>query len=222
MADAKQSGKKPEKTVNEGRQYLEGMVNAANQKNVWRSVSGLLILLVFALLWAVIQTTKSLPTRLITYEMATGCNSVEVGPNGEGAKEYLGHIAEADLKLYTDWQPDTVEKRFRALSKRMTPELHAQQFVQFNQEADNYKKARFSQVFYVRDKKAIGNDRIRIAGVLIRYAGELQVLNTPVVYIMDYIWEDGVPGLQAVFPEDLKKQREDEKAAAEAAKKGAE
>lgn len=214
MASAKQTGR-PEKPDNEGRKYLEYLVNASNQRNTWRSISMLQLVLVVALLWALVQTTKSLPVRLITYEMATGANQIEVGPNGEGSKDYLGHIAEADLKLFTDWMPDTVEKRFKSLTHRMTPELHAVQFVALGEEADNYKKARYHQVFHVRGKQSVGNDTVRLSGILLRYAGETEVLNVPVTYILQYVWENGVPGLAAIYPEDLQKeQREAREAAA--------
>lgn len=212
MASAKQPGtKKPEAQDNEGRKYLELLINASNQRNTWRSISMLLLVLAVALLWALVQTTKALPVRLITYEMATGSNMIEVGPNGEGSKDYLAHIAEADLKLFTDWMPDTVEKRFKGLSHRMTPELHAQLFISLNQEAETYKKARYHQVFHIRGKQAIGTDTIRLSGILLRYAGETEVMNQPVTYILQYVWDNGVPGLQAIYPED--KQREQQEAA---------
>lgn len=218
MASAKQSGlKKPEAQDNEGRKYLELLINASNQRNTWRSISMLLVVLAVALMWALVQTTKALPVRLITYEMATGAAQIEVGPNGEGAKQYLAHIAEADLKLFTDWMPDTVEKRFKALSHRMTPQLHAQLFVTLQQEGLDYQKARYHQLFHSKGKQVIGNDQVRISGILLRYAGETEVMNQPVTYILEYVWDNGVPGLQAIYPEDLQKQREEAAAAAKAA-----
>lgn len=218
MALAKQAGtKKPEAQENEGRKYLELLINASNQRNTWRSISMLLVVLAVALMWALVQTTKALPVRLVTYEMATGAAQIEVGPNGEGSKNYLAHIGEADLKLFTDWMPETVEKRFMALSHRMTPQLHAQLFVSLKEDGAEYKKARFHQLFHVREKQVIGNDRVRIGGVLLRYAGEVEVMNQPVTYILDYVWDNGVPGLQAIHPEDLKREREEAAAAAKAA-----
>jgi hypothetical protein len=218
MASAKQAGtKKPEAQDNEGRKYLELLINASNQRNTWRSISMLLVVLAVALMWALVQTTKALPVRLITYEMATGAAQIEVGPSGEGAKEYLAHIAEADLKLFTDWMPDTVVKRFTALSHRMTPQLHSQLFVSLKQEGEDYKKARYHQLFHARGKQVVGNDQVRISGILLRYAGETEVMNQPVTYILEYVWDNGVPGLQAIYPEDLKKQKEEAAAAAKAA-----
>lgn len=182
----------------EGRAFLEALVNAEARNNIWRNVAILLSVLVMMMLYSLVRMSQTVPVRLIPYEVATGSQMIEVGPNGENAKEYLAYIAEADLMQFTSWRHDTVSKRYAALSKRMTPALLSRQRAQLVDDAEKYEQSRYNQVFYPAYRSAIGNNAIVISGVLTRWAGELQVLSEPVEYRLSYVWYNGMPMLDAI------------------------
>lgn len=203
LSDKEKKQSKAEKKA-EGQAYLEALLNAANRINIWRNVSFLLLFIIFGLMFALIRTAQTLPVRLVTYEMATGNQMIEVGPQGEGGQQYLGYIAEADLKIFTDWRPETVVPRFKALDKRMTARLHATSHARFAEEAKEYEKNKYTQYFFISQKRAVGKDTVVIDGVLQRWVGEIEVLNEAIRYTLDYQWSNGLPMLDAITPEQRK------------------
>lgn len=204
MADAKPNNpkaavkKKKAPASQEGRAFLEALVNAEARNSIWRNVSILMAGLVMVLLYSMIRMGQTVPVRLIPYEVATGMQAMEVGPNGENAKEYLGHIAEADLALFTNWRSDTVGKRFGGLSKRMTPGLLARQQQSLREEATKFERSRYQQVFHPKAVQALSGSKIRIVGSLQRWSGEIEVLNTNLTYILSYTWFSGMPLLDGI------------------------
>jgi len=156
-----------------------------------------------------------MPVRLVPYEFATYNGVYKIEPNGAANAEYMAYIAESDIKLFTDWTPQTIGQQYFRFLNRCAPELYAAKNVELISEAQQVNSSSYSQVFYPSERKYLGPGRIQVSGQLTRYVGERIVLQVAAVYTVSYRFFNGLPSMTDIV---YTTKQEAERMAAEAAK----
>ena len=187
-----------DKDENSASQYLELLVNAANRISVWKWVAALEAGIIVALIYALIMAIQSMPVRLVPHNFSANNGAYIIKPNGESNAEYMVNIAENDVKLLTDWTPQTVGVQYSRFLNRCTPELFAEKNIELQVDAGTLQKTSYSQVFYPNNRKFVGSGRVQIQGTLIRYAGEKIILQTAGVYTVGYRFYNGMPSITEI------------------------
>lgn len=206
---------KDTKEPNTGSGHLDALVNASTRVKAWRTVSIFLGVIIFALSYALILAVRSMPVRLVPYEFATYNGVYKIEPNGAANAEYMAYIAESDIKLFTDWTPQTIGQQYFRFLNRCAPELYAAKNVELISEAQQVNSSSYSQVFYPSERKYLGPGRIQVSGQLTRYVGERIVLQVAAVYTVSYRFFNGLPSMTDIV---YTTKQEAERMAAEAAK----
>lgn len=161
---------------------------------------------VFALIaaWLAIQlgaATANMPTRLVPYNFDTLDGPVEVTNEARSSEKYLTRLALADLQLYTDWTPQTVEDQFGRFQNRMAPSLYAKKGSALASRAEELADAEGSQSLFVEDASA-SDGKVRIDGVLHEWQGQERVEDKRVRYELRYTFSGGTPYLEGFRKEE--------------------
>ena len=178
--------------------HINTVSNLATSVTAWMTTS---IILGIALLFVTYRLTVvavNAPSYLVPYGFAITDKKVKVKPSEFADPEYASAIAIGDLKLFTDWTPSTVFKKYERFLRRTTPELYTAKSVELLKEAKRYAKDGTTQMFFV-DKTALEDGKVLVTGDLMQYEGSRRTINKKVTYAIKYTLNGGIPYVQEIY-----------------------
>lgn len=178
-----------------GTKYLEALVNASSSKRAWQLVAIAMMAVNVFMAFNMVRMANAAPTRLVPYEFAANHGYVDVDPDGLNADQYLAHIAESDIKLYTDWSRETLDRQYNRFLNRTAPNLYNRKVIELRKEIEQLARAPYSQAFFPTGRTVVGPRAIAVEGNLNRWAGEKLVLAARVKYVLTYSFEGRLPAI---------------------------
>ncbi len=171
--------------------YLDTIANAFNEAKAWRMATMALGAAVVFLTGALIFTSQNAPTVLVPFDFAANGARMKVTTNGEirgTSQEYLVNLALSDLSLITNFTPDTVVVQYERFLNRTTESLYANQGAALRDEAKQLKADATTQSFFPNEQTKVSPDgtSVEVAGTLIRWISDREVVRQPATYVITY------------------------------------
>jgi hypothetical protein len=177
--------------------YLTTLRNQAKSAKGWMVVAVLLMLTNMWMATEMVSLATNVPVKLIPYNFSRSKDAVTVYPDGTNSRVYMRQLVLADLKLYTDWMPDTVHWHFSAFLKRASSRIRTDFGKKLNTDAAALKRLGRSQAFLMRDLEVSEDATLFTAsGELRKWSGDIELPREVIEYRIRYGWTLGVPTIK--------------------------
>jgi hypothetical protein len=172
--------------------YPHGLAKAFNEGRAWRYVSFVVSGIALILVMALVYVATHEPVTLVPYGMSLAKGPVKVHPGGDENGPYLAYVAQADLGLALNWTPNTVKAQLERFLNRLTPAAYAKEQASLLAAAKLDRQNDITEAFYPHRVQYAGNT-VQVEGLLVRYAGSVQMTSKPVTYSLTYTFLQGKP-----------------------------
>lgn len=167
--------------------FLDSLRNANVAAQGWRwaamATTAMMGVLAVGMVW--IATHQSII--LVPSEIAQAAGPVKVAPGTYAqSPEYLGIVATSDVNLALTWTPGSVQNQYARFLNRMTPALYASQNVKLLDQAAAAKEGLVTQAFFPEKMQVVGENTVKVQGILARWEGEKQTYRSAVGYTLKY------------------------------------
>lgn len=177
--------------------YPHGLAKAFNEGRAWRYTAVALSAVALLLAGGLVYVATHSPVTLVPYGMSLAHGPVKVNPGGHTNGAYLAYVAQADLGLILNWTPNTVQSQVERFLNRLTPDAYAKEQTALLAAAKLDKRNDITETFFPKHLQYYGNT-VQVTGLLVRYAGSIQVSSQPVTYSLKYTFMQGTPYVSVI------------------------
>ena len=165
---------------------LNTVINTAKAKKAWQFASVALAATSIILAISLVKTSSNTKIVVVPYSALHSKQPIKI--NGQPALDstYISLLADADIALFLNWTPKTVEQRLDTIKFRLSPVAYAQNFETLKKNVKFYKENSISQVFFPVKKQFIPPNTVRVSGALNRFAGGKVLEPIDVTYSLSY------------------------------------
>lgn len=179
--------------------YISKLRNLARERTAWVFVSLILGAVALGQMYGMLRLYESHTTALVPYNIMDAKGPIKISSKGGYSPEYLTLLATADLPLKTNWTPANIQTQYARLLNRLDPDLFAQESARLLAEAKEVAdKGSDSQVFHITKTSVLGENKVKLMGVLIRNKGEKQVFNSRFSFVIEYKRTQGIPMISSI------------------------
>jgi hypothetical protein len=142
--------------------------------------------------WKMLEVKNAQAVVIAPYGLYSANQAVATGDTLEEARDYMDLLFRADLSVMLNWQASTVSRQFSTFMTRLTPEGYAHYNLDLRDKGVKYRDQNMSQMFYpqdismIVDEESSGSFVMESEGLLKRWRGGDELINTEVVYRLHY------------------------------------
>ena len=156
-------------------------------RNDWRKAAFIQLFLILVLIVCLVWRQFDYPVMVMDYDGLSGAGAagkIKASDPRESAV-FMQDLAELDLSMLTSWTPNNISVRYQRFKNRLSSRLYAGMVIKMGEEERDYGARGFSQDFRVEGTQVVGN-KVRVRGVLTRWAGSQEVYKGSSTYEMTY------------------------------------
>ncbi|HEY9017687.1 MAG: hypothetical protein IBX55_11600 [Methyloprofundus sp.] len=166
--------------------HADTVITLSKSRRAWQLASLSLATVSIVLSISLLVVSNNTKIVLVPYSALTEKQPITI--NGEIGLDtaYLSLLSDADLALFLNWTPKTVESRLDQLKFRLSPSALAANLEALTKDAKFYKDQGVTQSFFPTEKKFEAPNKVIVKGFLNRSAGTKPISPVEATYVITY------------------------------------
>lgn len=175
--------------------FIDRVHNQAKINSAWFFCSIILGVVCVFLAYGLVKISLSKKRTLVPYSFEINKNIVDINDVDENFEnnDYLYLIAEADIKLFTDWTPATVKTQINRFINRFSSSLRKQENIRLKNYALDKTDTTISQRFIINTNPKMKGDLVQVTGIFQQWDGSVLVVDEERSYTIGYKYNGGIP-----------------------------